>query len=69
MARSRTPWIVSDTAWAILTRDPGAVPGNFFINEEALREEGTTDFSVYLHDGGSGSSGEADLELDLFLGS
>lgn len=68
MARSRTPEIVSDAAWAILTRDPRAVSGNFFIDEEVLREEGTTDFSVYLHGGGSGS-GEADLELDLFLDS
>lgn len=80
MARSRSPQIMADAAWSILTSDPREVTGNFFIDEEVLAKEGTTDFSVYLYAGGSGAdsgassdsgagSGEAELALDLFLDS
>lgn len=44
---SRTPDIMADAAYAILTRPSRATTGNFFIDEEVLREEGVTDFSVY----------------------
>ncbi|SMX85833.1 SDR family oxidoreductase [Brevibacterium antiquum] len=64
MARSRSPRIMSDAAWAILTRDPRTTTGNFFIDEDALREEGITDLSVY-----NGAANEEDLQLDLFLDS
>src|SRR5690625_2367438 len=70
MARSRTPQIVADAAWAVLTSDPRQVTGNFFIDDELLRERGVTDFSVYAHDtsrSGSIGHGPDDLELDLFL--
>ena len=70
MARSRTPQIVADAAWAVLTSDPRQVTGNFFIDDELLRERGITDFSVYAHDAsrpGSIGHGPEDLELDLFL--
>jgi citronellol/citronellal dehydrogenase len=51
MARmSRMPEIVADAAYAILNRDPKTCTGNFFIDEEVLREEGVTDFSVYAHE-------------------
>src|SRR5699024_12799782 len=50
MARSRTPQIVADAAWAVLTSDPRQVTGNFFTDDELLRERGGTDFSVYAHD-------------------
>lgn len=58
VARSRTPEIMSDAAWAILTRNPRECTGHFFIDEEVLREEGQVDFSEY---------GGTDLEIDLFL--
>lgn len=48
---SRKPEIMADAAHAILSRDPRACTGNFFIDEEVLREEGVTDFSVYSHEG------------------
>lgn len=52
MARmSRKPEIVADAAHAILSRDPKTCTGNFFIDEEVLREEGVTDFTVYQHEG------------------
>lgn len=52
MARmSRLPGIVADAAHAILVRDPKQCTGNFFIDEEVLREAGVTDFSGYQHEG------------------
>ncbi|MBI5625641.1 MAG: NAD(P)-dependent oxidoreductase [Nitrosomonadales bacterium] len=44
---SRKPAIVADAAHAILTRDSRSCSGNFFIDEEVLREAGTTDFGQY----------------------
>lgn len=46
----RTPQIVADAAHAILTRTAQTCTGNFFIDEEILREAGTTDFSRYAVD-------------------
>ncbi|NDW01818.1 NAD(P)-dependent oxidoreductase [Salipiger sp. PrR002] len=48
----RTPQIVADAAHAILTRPAKSCSGNFFIDEEVLREEGTVDFSGYAVDPG-----------------
>lgn len=48
----RTPQIVADAAHAILTRPAKSCSGNFFIDEEVLREEGTADFSGYAVDPG-----------------
>jgi citronellol/citronellal dehydrogenase len=42
--------IVADAAHVILTRDSRTCSGNFFIDEEVLREEGVTDFSRYAVD-------------------
>ena len=44
---SRAPDIMADAAHAILTRSARETTGNFFIDEEVLRAEGVTDFSVY----------------------
>jgi citronellol/citronellal dehydrogenase len=38
---------MADAARAILTRDARATTGNFFIDDEVLRESGVTDFDVY----------------------
>lgn len=46
----RTPQIVADAAHAILTRAAQTCTGNFFIDEEILREAGTPDFSRYAVD-------------------
>lgn len=45
--RSRSPAIVADAAWRILTKDSRAFTGRFLVDEDFLREEGVTDFSVY----------------------
>lgn len=52
-AASRKPEIVADAAWAILNRPATSCTGNFFIDEEVLRESGVTDFSVYANQPGA----------------
>ena len=44
---SRTDEIMSDAAYAILTKPSRECTGNFFIDEDLLRTEGVTDFSKY----------------------
>jgi citronellol/citronellal dehydrogenase len=44
---SRTPDILADAAYAILTKPARECSGNFFIDEEVLRAEGVTDFGKY----------------------
>jgi citronellol/citronellal dehydrogenase len=53
MARaSRKPSIVADAAALILQRPSSECTGNFFIDEDVLRESGVTDFSQYANDPG-----------------
>ncbi|MFK7930843.1 MAG: SDR family oxidoreductase [Myxococcota bacterium] len=44
---SRIPKIMSDAAYAILTRDHATCTGNFYIDDDVLAEEGITDLDVY----------------------
>ncbi|MBI5660482.1 MAG: NAD(P)-dependent oxidoreductase [Nitrosomonadales bacterium] len=44
---SRKPAIVADAAYFILTRDSRACSGNFFVDEDVLREAGVVDFEPY----------------------
>ena len=53
--------IMADAAYAILCRDSSACSGNFYIDEEVLREEGVTDFEQYAVEPG------ADLYRDFFV--
>ncbi|WP_434387946.1 SDR family oxidoreductase [Melittangium boletus] len=48
MEASRTPDIMADAAYAILTRDSRSCTGNFFLDEDLLREGGETNFDKYL---------------------
>ena len=57
----RTPAIVADVAWSILTRDHKTCSSQFFLDEEVLREEGVRDFTSHAVKVGAG------LEPDLFL--
>jgi len=59
---SRKPAIMSDAAHAILTRDGRTCTGNFFIDEDVLREAGVSDFERYAVSPGT------PLFTDLFLG-
>ena len=51
LRRTRKPEIMADAAHAILTRDARTCTGNFFIDDEVLRDSGVTDFSIYRHEG------------------
>ncbi len=61
VARSRTPEIVADAAHAILTSNSTECTGNFFVDEEVLRDHGVTDFAKYAVTPG------AELLPDFFL--
>lgn len=57
----RNAQIVADAALTILKREAKDCSGNFFIDEDVLREEGVSDFSSYAVDAGK------PLLTDLFL--
>ena len=61
VAEFRKPEIMADAAHAILRRDAAACTGHFFIDEDVLRAEGVTDFSVY-----GPASGQKPL-MDFFI--
>ena len=51
--QSRKPDIVADAALAVVCRPSQTCTGNFFIDEQVLKEEGTTDFEHYAVEPGS----------------
>ena len=59
--RSRTPEIVADAAFAIVSKLSTECTGNFFIDEEVLKKEGVTDFSNYS------VNKDLPLQKDLFV--
>jgi citronellol/citronellal dehydrogenase len=46
----RKPEIVSDAAYEILNRDAKTCTGNFFIDEDVMKEAGVEDFAPYAVD-------------------
>ena len=58
----RKPEIMADAAYEILQRDSKTTTGNFFVDEDVLREAGITDFDHY-----SVVPGTKDLLKDFFL--
>jgi citronellol/citronellal dehydrogenase len=59
--RSRKPEIMADAAYEILRRSSRKFTGNFFVDEDVLREAGVTEFDKYAVTPGS------DLLLDFFI--
>jgi citronellol/citronellal dehydrogenase len=59
--KSRTPEIVADAAYYILSRSSSECTGNFFIDEEVLSQEGINDFAKYA------INPDQKLMPDLFL--
>jgi len=47
VARCRTPEILADAAYLILTSDPKATTGHFFIDDTLLASRGVTDLEKY----------------------
>jgi citronellol/citronellal dehydrogenase len=61
MARSRTPQIMADAAYAIISRPPMEQTGQQLIDDDVLAAAGITDLSGYQYAEG------ATLDLDIFL--
>ena len=59
--QGRSPGIMAEAAWHILTRDSRATTGNFFIDEDVLAAAGITDLSPYA------VAPSNPLKRDLFL--
>jgi citronellol/citronellal dehydrogenase len=59
--RSRQPGIMADAAHLLLTRSSREFTGNFFIDEDVLRQAGITEFDKYSVTPGS------DLIADFFV--
>jgi citronellol/citronellal dehydrogenase len=59
--KARTPRIMADAAYAILGRESRKCTGNFFIDEDVLKEEGIADLSRYAVEPGQS------LLPDIFL--
>ncbi|XP_039287045.1 hydroxysteroid dehydrogenase-like protein 2 isoform X2 [Nilaparvata lugens] len=62
---SRKPEIVADAAYAILCKDPTTATGNFFIDEDVLRQEGLTQAQIDAY--ACDPSNNANLMPDFFL--
>jgi citronellol/citronellal dehydrogenase len=58
---SRTPEIIADAAFYVLSKDSSECTGNCFIDDDVLSAEGITDFEKYAVEPGS------NLYRDLFL--
>lgn len=43
----RKPDIMADAAYCVITRDSKSVTGNFFVDDEVLKEAGLTNFDSY----------------------
>ena len=61
MARSRSPQVYADSAYAVLTRDSRQCTGNSYLCEDVLAEEGVTDLDRYQYAPGS------ELQVDLYV--
>lgn len=61
MQMSRTPEIVADAAYYIVSKPSAECTGNFFIDEEVLEKEGITDLKKYA------VNAEQKLMQDIFL--
>ena len=62
IARCRTPEILADAAYLILTSDAKTTSGNFFIDDTLLAQHGVTDFEKY-----SVTPGTKDFVPDFFV--
>ena len=52
VSTSRKPEIMSDAAYAILTKQRMEITGQFLIDEDVLRNEGIKDFDQYANSPG-----------------
>jgi citronellol/citronellal dehydrogenase len=62
VAKCRTPEILADAAYLVLTSDPKTTTGNFFIDDTLLAQHGVTDLEKY-----SVTPGTKDFIPDFFV--
>ena len=62
VSHSRTPAIMADAAYEIITKPSREYTGQFLIDDDVLEDAGVTDFSIYLN-GGT----EEELALDFWV--
>ena len=62
LTKCRTPQILADAAYLVLTSDAKATTGNFFIDDELLAQHGVTDLDRY-----SVTPGTKDFIPDFFV--
>ena len=62
LTKCRTPQILADAAYLILTSDAKSTTGNFFIDDTLLGQHGVTDFDTY-----SVTPGTTDFIPDFFV--
>lgn len=62
ISKCRTPEILADAAWLILTSDAKTTSGNFFIDDTLLGQHGVTDLEKY-----SVTPGTKDFIPDFFV--
>jgi citronellol/citronellal dehydrogenase len=63
---SRKPEIMADAAHAILIKSGNDCTGNFFIDEEVLREAGVSGFDQYAHEPGGQLAGDFFVPDEVF---
>ncbi|TIX57077.1 MAG: short chain dehydrogenase, partial [Mesorhizobium sp.] len=68
-AMSRSSDIMADAAHAILLRPSREATGNFYIDEEVLRAEGVSDFSIYAPDATGPLAGDFFVPDEVFANS
>ncbi|SEM31577.1 SDR family oxidoreductase [Acinetobacter sp. DSM 11652] len=61
-SKARTPAIMADAAYAILTSEKRSITGRMMIDEEILREKGETNFEKYRVE-----PSDEELMVDLFV--
>jgi citronellol/citronellal dehydrogenase len=61
-SRSRSPEIMADAAYSIVTKPSGEMTGRFLIDDEVLAADGVTDFAKYRL-----CERESDLQLDFWV--
>jgi citronellol/citronellal dehydrogenase len=62
LARTRTPDIVADAAYTIMTQPARTTTGHTFIDDEVLSEHGVTQFDRY-----ASTPGATEFDSDIFL--
>jgi citronellol/citronellal dehydrogenase len=62
-ARARSPEIMADAAWHILTQDARSFSGRFMLDDDVLRDAGVTDFTHYYHH----DADPADMNTSLWV--